>query len=85
MRGRIALQKHFVRNSHTCVSGFARALGVRTRPRVASPVEGFVSNVWRLAQAPLQLRRYNYCGLMFWFTRKKLLGSYFFLMATNRS
>src|SRR6187401_2766646 len=24
-------------------------------------------------------------GLMFWFTRKRLLGSYLFLMATNRS
>ena len=35
MRGRIALQKHFVPNLSRCVLGFAEASGVRTRPRVA--------------------------------------------------
>ncbi|PYI97712.1 MAG: hypothetical protein DME98_07325 [Verrucomicrobia bacterium] len=35
MRIRIALQKHFVRNSEGRVCRFAEVLGVRTRPRVA--------------------------------------------------
>src|SRR5437899_5020885 len=35
MRGRIALQKHFVQNSGNTVALFCAALRVRTRPRVA--------------------------------------------------
>ncbi len=35
MRGRIALQKHFVRNSCKDAHSFRAAFGVRTRPRVA--------------------------------------------------
>src|ERR1700730_8348382 len=35
MRGRIALQKHFVRNSCKDAHSFCAAFGVRTRPRVA--------------------------------------------------
>jgi hypothetical protein len=34
MRGRIALEKHFVRNVREGLAYFAKALGVRTPPRV---------------------------------------------------
>jgi hypothetical protein len=35
MRGRIAVQKHFVRNARQRPLSFREALGVRARPRVA--------------------------------------------------
>ncbi len=35
MRGRLALQKHFVRNARRRLFSFAKAFGVRTRFRVA--------------------------------------------------
>jgi hypothetical protein len=38
MRGRIALQKHFVRNVYQ-LDTFREALGLRTRPRVAFLVQ----------------------------------------------
>jgi len=58
MRGRIALQKRFVRNAARCLFLFREAFGVRARPRAAL----VVSHV-RLRTDPTQvtLRRASYC------------------------
>ena len=50
MRGRIALQKHFVRNAARCLFLFREAFGVRARPRAAL----VVSHV-RLRADPAQI------------------------------
>jgi hypothetical protein len=50
MRGRIALQKHFVRNAARCLFLFREAFGVRASPRAAL----VVSHV-RLRADPAQI------------------------------
>ncbi len=64
MRRRIALQKHFVRNQGKRLHGFALALGVRTRPRVAFGTYGTTRQaflqvavrVWALHRLAIAMR-----------------------------
>ena len=47
MRRRLALPKHFVRNSSKTLFRFREALGVRTRPRVALALQSCYTPVAR--------------------------------------
>ena len=63
MRGRIALQRHFVRNTLESFCFFAQAFGVRTRPHVGflayDPNESLGSEKLNQLAALLQAKRFE--------------------------
>src|SRR5438552_16633322 len=66
------------RENHLLVSGERQIIRRKNRYLRAVPSATELIMLW----APLV---YLVLGLMFWFTRKKLLGSYLFLIATSCS
>ena len=81
------LQRIGQRDLHELIGDLGRNVGEVDNRRVAfTNVVSFWGSICARTSCRMRLHRAAYsCGLMFWFRRKKLVGSYVFFSATSRS